>query len=152
MRAQGWTFDNIQGFVKNTLPEVKDYRELGPHVTSVLEQTIQRDADGTAIVPGLEGKEIKSYQDMVKVLRAMWNIRVGDQLFADNATAHKANSARLGNEIIKRFGPQIAVKYGIDVPKAAAKEAERMGEPSIVSLLRKGSEALGGLGLLEKEL
>ncbi|MDY6957690.1 MAG: hypothetical protein SVK08_00900 [Halobacteriota archaeon] len=151
MRAQGWVFNNVEGFIKNTLPEIKDYRELGPHVTSILEQSVQRDADGTAISPLLEGQEIKDYGEMIRVLQAVWSVRVG-QLFAENATAHRARADKIGKAVIRKFGPQLASRYGIVPPQAAVKEAERMGEPAILGLLRRGAEAVGGLRLLEREL
>jgi hypothetical protein len=158
MRAQGWEFDNTKGFIKNTLtdlpPTEEGYRQLGPHVTNVLESAVFRDADGTAMarleLPDGSVREfpIKNYTDLVKALRLSWNNRVTQKQFAPGATHHRSNSKVLGNAIIKRFAPAIASRIGLTVPKAVITEVERAGEPA---LLKWGRAATEGVGRLLKE-
>lgn len=158
MRAQGWEFDNVKGFINNTLTDLpateEGYRQLGPHVTSVLEGAAFRDADGTAMsrlaLPNGEVRQfpIRNYTDLVKALRISWHSRVTDKQFAPDATRHRTNSRTLGNAIIRRFAPAIAQRIGLTVPKAIITQVERAGEPA---LLKWGRSAAEGVGRLLKE-
>lgn len=148
-RAMGWDITSTKTFVEDSLPDITDYRQLGHHVTSILEDTVKRDADGQPIAMLREGNPaVKTYFDLVKHLRAAWDLRTG-QLLDPSATHLIGGMNTLGDKVVQQYAPQIAKQLGIPVPKAVISKLERMSEGTALKLLRGATEAVEGLGLLD---
>lgn len=157
MRQMGWNFESVDGFIKNTLPDLPmsetGYRMLGPHVTTVLESGAFRDADGAPMARletptgSVQQVPLNNYQDLVKALKLSWYRRVTEKQFSPEATRHKENSNKFGDAVIRRYAPIIARRIGIEVPKRVLTEIERASEPTLLKLLRPIGEL--GKGILD---
>jgi hypothetical protein len=146
LRQAGFDIETTDSFIKNTLDDLpvspEGYRKLGPYVASVLEETVIRDADGTAIARMLPNQPpVKTYADLVKNLMAAWEARVTNAQIDPSATSLRSDSKRLGNAIIQKYAPIIGMQLGMDVPKA-----KKPTRPAIFGALESGLELLKGLG------
>jgi hypothetical protein len=147
LRQRGFNVENMEDFIDDTLDDLPQtetgYRQLGPHVTTVLEQTVVRDPEGLP-VSKVTGEPVKNYGQLGRHLMANWDARVSGALIDPGATALKSQTQHLGKAIVAKYAPVIAMRLGIPLPKPIVNKMKRKGEPFFLKLLRSGTEAMEG--------
>jgi len=163
LRQRGFNVESMEGFIDDTLSDLPQsptgYRQLGPHVSTVLEKTVVRDPSGE-LVSSVTGEPVKNYGQLGKHLLANWDARVTGSLISPEATAMRSQTQHVGKAIIAKYAPVIALELGIPIPKPVINQMKREGEPFFLQLLRSGTEAAQGkvpsllkkIGLGEEEL
>jgi len=145
--GRDYQIGSVAGFVKNTLKDLPrstaGYRQLGAHVTSILEETVKADADGQ-LIDVTTGKPIRTYADLRTRLQVAWNLRGSGALVDPSATALKTSADVLGRAIIAKYAPVIAHNLGVPIGKAEAQKIKQDDAWLGAKLLRKLGD-VGGL-------
>ncbi len=136
--------ESIQQFNEQTLDSLTSPAQLGGPIATTFESAVTSDHNN---VVDREGNRIKTYAELKNALMKDYTFRVAKNLVSNDPGSSKTmkDVILLGEAAVNKFGPDVANKYGIEVPASALDKAIGAG------LSKMGKYWMKRIGLLAEE-